>query len=462
VSWSGDASGPANPTTVVMDAVKSVTATFVVNPVVPPVANLVATQVRSGNAPGNTTGIVLTWDATAPGTTVEVWRAGFGQYPEYDDAGGALPAASPTYPPGGAWALTAVTTPGGTDLVGVRDFYYYVAYARDGFGTWSAVSSQTAGTLNYHLGDVSDGFTVGVGNNRVATEDVSLLGAHFGIVGAAVTAFAYLDVGPTTTTYIDGRPTTDNRIDFEDLVMFALNYGQTTGPMMSLAAGVAGAASADEMMLEVADRVAVGGTLTARLRLRGTGVLRAVSTTLAWDPAVVEPVGQEAGAWLTQQNGVAFASRPGTVDAAVLQSPGLTGDGVLATVTFKVRSAGDPKVRIAVVDGRDARNQKVVVGSVARPRVPAVTALGPAQPNPFQQTATLAFSLAKRGRVELALYSVDGRKVRTLVREVREPGEYREVWNGRDDNGNATSAGVYYARLMTAQGGFTRTVTYLK
>jgi hypothetical protein len=36
------------------------------------------------------------------------------------------------------------------------------------------------------------------------------------------------------------------------------------------------------------------------------------------------------------------------------------------------------------------------------------------------------------------------------------------VWNGRDDSGNTASAGVYYARLVTAQGHFTRIVTYLK
>ena len=72
------------------------------------------------------------------------------------------------------------------------------------------------------------------------------------------------------------------------------------------------------------------------------------------------------------------------------------------------------------------------------------------------------FGLAARGPVDLAVFGVDGRRVRTLVREVREPGEYTVVWNGRDDEGHATSAGVYYARLVTAQGCFTRPVTYLK
>ena len=149
------------------------------------------------------------------------------------------------------------------------------------------------------------------------------------------------------------------------------------------------------------------------------------------------------------------------VDAAVLGG-GLTGEGLLATVTFKVLAAGDPQIRIAAVDGRDLGNRKAPVAQSERLAVPKVTWLASAMPNPFRGTTTLTFSLAQRGGVELAIYSVDGRRVRTLVSEVREPGEYRLSWDGRDDAGHAMSAGVYYARLVTAHGRFTRTLAYLR
>ena len=93
---------------------------------------------------------------------------------------------------------------------------------------------------------------------------------------------------------------------------------------------------------------------------------------------------------------------------------------------------------------------------------PARTQLAVARPNPFRQTVTFPFSLSRVGRVELALYSVDGRRMRTLVSEVREPGEYDVVWDGRDDDGRAVVAGVYYARLDTPRGRFTRTVIHVK
>jgi hypothetical protein len=160
-----------------------------------------------------------------------------------------------------------------------------------------------------------------------------------------------------------------------------------------------------------------------------------------------------------------LSPQAGKVDVALLgQGAGLTGEGELATVRFKVLAAGDPKIRLTGVDGRDGQNQKVVIAGAApaKPALPTVTQLAPAKPNPFSQTVTLSFSLAAGGPVELTVYSVGGRKVRTLVRGVREPGEYSLVWDGRDAGGNAVGAGVYYARLTTPQGRFVRTLTYLK
>ena len=202
------------------------------NPIVSPVSpvtGLAASQVKTGNDTDGTTKITLTF--TAPGgTTVEVWRKGFGGYPTYDDAGGSVPPAPGSYPPAG-WTLTGVATSGQADEAATRDYWYYVAFAKDVCGNVSPVSNRTGGTLGYHLGDVSDGVTPGQGNNSVSTADLSLLGSHYGVSGAGLAGFEYLDVGPTTDNTTNGRPTTDLKTNFEDLVMFALNYT----PVVSLA-----------------------------------------------------------------------------------------------------------------------------------------------------------------------------------------------------------------------------------
>ena len=72
------------------------------------------------------------------------------------------------------------------------------------------------------------------------------------------------------------------------------------------------------------------------------------------------------------------------------------------------------------------------------------------------------FSLAQRSPVELSVYSVDGRRVRTLVNEVREAGEYRMVWDGRDDRGAAVQPGMFYVRFVAAGVRANRSLVYLK
>ena len=64
---------------------------------------------------------------------VEVWRNGFGDYPEYDDGPtpGSTPAVSGAYPPAG-WTLTLVVTPGQADEPATRDVWSYVAYVGKG------------------------------------------------------------------------------------------------------------------------------------------------------------------------------------------------------------------------------------------------------------------------------------------------------------------------------------------
>jgi len=468
--WSGGASGSTSPVTVVMDGPKTVTATFVVNPPVAAITALAATQVRSGNGPGSTTRIAVTWPALSSGSTVEVWRAAFGNYPEYDDGASPgsvppLPGSPGTYPPGSRWTVTSIHTSGETDAPPARDYYYYVAYVTDIYGTRSPISNRAGGVLDYHLGDVTDGAHPGTGDEVVDGVDLSLLGIHYGLSGAGVLAYDYLDVGPTSTNWVDGLPLTDNQVDFEDLVMFALNYGLVSAPQTSARPVAAAVTGSDEVVLERPEKVSAGTPVTVRLTVRGSGTLRALSTRLRWDPAVVEPLRQTAGDWLLAQDGVAFPAGPGKVDAAVLGAKGMTGEGVLATLEFRVLAAGDPKIGIEAVDARDGGNHKVTVSQSERlvaPKVPTVTQLARATPNPFRGTATIAFSLAQRGPVELAIFSVDGRRVRTLVSEVREPGEYRDVWDGRDDAGEAAAAGVYYAHLTAAQRRFTRTVVYLK
>lgn len=65
-------------------------------------------------------------------------------------------------------------------------------------------------------------------------------------------------------------------------------------------------------------------------------------------------------------------------------------------------------------------------------------------PNPFNPTTYIRFDLAKSANLEIKIYDVTGREIRTLVQERKPAGQYTLIWNGRNDSGLPVSSGVYF------------------
>ncbi len=74
-----------------------------------------------------------------------------------------------------------------------------------------------------------------------------------------------------------------------------------------------------------------------------------------------------------------------------------------------------------------------------------------AVPNPFNPQTTISYSLAKPGPVELAIFDLAGRKVRTLVDQTEIAGGHTVVWNGQDNRGKTVASGVYFYQLRSGQ-----------
>lgn len=71
-----------------------------------------------------------------------------------------------------------------------------------------------------------------------------------------------------------------------------------------------------------------------------------------------------------------------------------------------------------------------------------------ATPNPFERTTTISFTLATAMPVNLSVYDVRGRRVRTLAADRRRAGPWSVVWDGRDDRGQQSPSGIYFVRLV--------------
>ncbi len=74
-------------------------------------------------------------------------------------------------------------------------------------------------------------------------------------------------------------------------------------------------------------------------------------------------------------------------------------------------------------------------------------------PNPFNPTTTIRYSLAKRTKVTIAVYDIAGRLVkRLLVDELKDAGNYKTDWDGRNEAGSRVASGVYFCMMRTAEG----------
>ncbi len=80
-----------------------------------------------------------------------------------------------------------------------------------------------------------------------------------------------------------------------------------------------------------------------------------------------------------------------------------------------------------------------------------------ASPNPFAETTSIAYSVPTGGGlVDIVVYDVNGREVRSLVRKRMDGGAGVVVWDGLDNAGRRVATGVYFSKLdidgLTASG----------
>ena len=377
----------------------------------------------------------------------EVWRAVWhtgdnvtSAYPEYDDANPSQPvwpadrAAADASP---EWSLVDDTLPGTAvgyvDSYAPRGIYYYEVYAVDAAGNVGPGAGPMNRCTNYWLGDTDPPAYDG----EVDVQDIDELGSAFGYAHGGMGYDNEVDVGPTDDTSSFGIPATDNVIDFEDLMIFAMNFGN------------------------VAPRQPAGGTpnaVLAWIRLEGN----------TWALALVEPCADfkglrlraglpdgvvcdvRAGELLDAQVSPAFVAnidRNGLDASLALLGRGgaIAGAGELLRVTFSADVSIVPEIDARRTDNGELRVSQTT-GS--EPQTPARFSAGQNYPNPFNPKTTIAFALPEARQVRLGVYALDGSLVRTLVDGPLTAGDHEIVWDGLDSARQRVATGTYFYRLV--------------
>ena len=76
--------------------------------------------------------------------------------------------------------------------------------------------------------------------------------------------------------------------------------------------------------------------------------------------------------------------------------------------------------------------------------VPQEFSLSEAYPNPFNPSTTIDFSVPTESVVNIGIYDVSGRNIKTLVDDTYQPGYYSIVWDG-----SGHSSGVYFVKMTS-------------
>jgi len=162
------------------------------------------------------------------------------------------------------------------------------------------------------------------------------------------------------------------------------------------------------------------------------------------DPWIVQ-VRNNGGAWTEVENTTATLHEWSLRSVDVLDLYG----GALGNVQLRF-IAQDTAGGSIVEAGVDDFEILVDLGSADVSDSPASQvrfALHPARPNPATSGAAIGFEVPARTRVDLRIYDITGREIRSIAERSYDAGAHQLQWDGRDARGRQVASGVYYIRL---------------
>ena len=137
------------------------------------------------------------------------------------------------------------------------------------------------------------------------------------------------------------------------------------------------------------------------------------------------------------------------ISRSVLGAGGLGGSGATVALSSTVGQSVVGSVSGATHTLRSGFwTSQVIPASVGAETPPLAFQLADPVPNPFTRELAIHYDVPATGGVlNLRVYDIGGRLVRTLIHNPDSPGHRRILWDGRDDGGNRLPLGVYFLSL---------------
>jgi hypothetical protein len=95
-------------------------------------------------------------------------------------------------------------------------------------------------------------------------------------------------------------------------------------------------------------------------------------------------------------------------------------------------------------------------------QLPHILVLYPNYPNPFNPVTTLRYDLPEQTHVNITVYDMLGRQVKTLINHTQDAGYRSVIWNAINDYGKPVSAGIYLYQIQAGEYISTKKMVLLK
>jgi len=84
------------------------------------------------------------------------------------------------------------------------------------------------------------------------------------------------------------------------------------------------------------------------------------------------------------------------------------------------------------------------------PFLPLSFELDAPYPNPMEKCANIDFTLPRPANIELSIFDISGRRIRTLLSGYRDAGTHGWFWDGKKSDGTYADNGLYFMRLRAS------------
>jgi hypothetical protein len=406
---------------------------------------------------------ILTWQKVPVGQSYVIRYNFQNQYPIYQDS---IPPHPGTMGEGILAATgvvdTSYTLAGPPDLN--PDIYSFSIWTLSKHGLYSLTPNINATATNYILGDFSP-----------SPDGCIKFGAEFGALAVAYNSVYgdpnfndSLDIAPTSNSKAWGYPIPDQKIDFEDLVIFALNYDQwhcmattnqtqrTKLPEKMAASGPLSVTVTVPLLANAGDEIMIPVAVDNYDAVKGYHVV------LGYNNNNFELVRIEPGSAYDSKTESFFyhnqKSNRIDVSGIILGTTETFGSTEFFRVVLRAKNTSEVNLDEVQFTFRDRENTNIEASMVVSKTTPLPRdfALSQNYPNPFNPTTNIVMSLPTASDYKLTIFNVLGQVV-TSFEGYSEAGYKTILWDA-----SGFSSGIYLYKLEAGTFRSTKKMVLLK